>query len=174
MNDGSSLSDLNRAEGDYRSGSVKASVVYAVIAFVLGTPWAGGACATDSVMVAVRVTVVPVCRFLTPASPASSVDTGSARSVPAAGSATLTYACSNGTAPAFTFAVPADTNLACGSCPGIPLATGHIVTTSQGAGQGLGSGRDRTLTVRAPPAQAAYEIEAPDAYASTIIVTVSP
>lgn len=169
MNDRSSVSDLNSAQGDQRSESApKGSARYATIAFVLGTLSAGGACASDSIMVAVSVTVVPVCRFFTPASPARS-----ARGMAAAGSATLTYACSNGAAAAFTFAVPAGTHLACGSCPGILSAMGEIVSTSLGTGQGLGSGRDKTLTVTAPLARA-NEAAAPDAYTSRIIVTVSP
>lgn len=175
MKDQSSLWGQKTAEDCHTFGSaLKASAMYAAIAVVLGMLWTGSATATDSVVVAVRVTVAPVCRFLTPPSPAQSVDTGNAGAVPVAGSAMLSYACSNGTAAAFTLALPADSKLACGACTGIPLALGNIVATSLGTGQGLGSGRNKTLTVNAPLAQAAYEMEVPDVYASTIIVTVSP
>jgi hypothetical protein len=144
------------------------------IAFVLVALAVGMAHASESISVALNVTVVPVCRFLTSASPVGATDPGRARAGPAAGSATLTYACSNGTAAAFTFAVPATTNVACTACSGIPVAMGTILATSLGTGQGLGSGRDRTLTIRTPFVHASYEETALGAYSGTIIVTVSP
>ena len=138
---------------------------------VLGALAAGVTRASDSVSIALNVTVVPVCRFLTSASSVGATDTDRARGRATSGSATLTYACSNGTAAAFTFAVPATTNVACTACPGIPVAMGTILASSLGTGQGLGSGRDRTLTIRTPFVHATYE---DTAYSDTIIVTVSP
>ena len=90
------------------------------------------------------------------------------------GSATLNYACSNGAAAVFTFAMPSHTNVACTGCPDVPIAIGEILVTSLGTGQGLGSGRDRTLTIRTPLLNAAYESASAGAYPDTIIVTVSP
>ena len=144
------------------------------VTMVLGALAAGVARASDSISVALNVTVVPVCRFLTTASAVGTTDTGRARGGATAGSATLTYACSNGTAAAFTFAVPTTTNIACTACSGIPGAMGTILATSLGTGQGLGSGRDRTLTVRTPFVHATYEDAALGASSDTIIVTVSP
>jgi spore coat protein U-like protein len=138
---------------------------------MLGALAANVARASDSVSIALNVTVVPVCRFLTSGGAA---DTGRARGGPNTGSATLTYACSNGTAAAFSFTVPATTNVACTGCSGIPVASGTILATSLGIGQGLGSGRDRTLTVRTPFVHAESQETASGAYADTIIVTVSP
>ena len=142
------------------------------VAFLLGALAADGALASDSVSVALNATVVSVCRFLTSASTAGSA--GSDRGGRPSASATLTYACSNGTAAAFTFAVPATTNVACAACSDIPIMMGTILATSLGTGQGLGSGRDRTLTVSTPLPQAADEDAGHGAFPSRIVVTVSP
>jgi hypothetical protein len=149
-------------------------------ALALGVLAAGVARASDSVSIAISVTVVPVCRFLTSASTFGATATdlgiafGRARAQPTAGSATLTYSCSSGTAAAFTFAVPTTTNVACAACSGVAAEVGTILATSLGTGLGMGSGHDRTLTVRTPFVHAAYQDTAFGAYSDTIIVTVSP
>ena len=130
----------------------------------LGALAAPGALASDSVLVNLQVTVAPVCRFLT-----------SAARGPAAGSATLTYSCSKGTAAAFSFAIAATTNVACAACSGISLALGTIQATSIGTGHGMGSGSDRTLSIRAPLTRGDEgEDRSGDGHLNTVIVTVSP
>jgi hypothetical protein len=150
------------------------------VVLVFGTVLGGTARAAGNVSVAVDVTVVPVCRFLTSASTVGAIGSepgnaiGRARALATTGSATLTYACSNGTAAAFTFAVPMASNVACADCSEVPIALGTIQETTLGTGQGLGSGRDRTLTVRTPLVHASYENATFAGSWDTIIVTVSP
>jgi hypothetical protein len=172
------------APGGLPSGkaSTRCSALAATVraALVLGAVGADAARAADSVSIAVRVNVVPVCRFLTAASTIGIMGTdsggalGPARARPAMGSATLTYSCSNGTAAAFTFAVPAATNVACAECSGIATEVGTILATSFGIGQGMGLGHDRTLTVRTPFVAVSYQETESGANSDTIVVTVSP
>jgi len=164
-----SVSERASAENTLRPGTASTTgarySALARAAIAIAALTVSGACAPESVSVTLHATVVPVCRFLTSASTSRSA---------AYGSATLTYACSNGAAAAFTFVAPAATNVACTTCSSIPLAKGTILSTSVGRGQGLGSGRGKTLTVRAPLAHAAGDDATPAGDPDTIIVTVSP
>lgn len=150
------------------------------VALVFATLAADTARAGGGVSVALDVTVVPVCRFLTSTSTtgATGLDPGNAdgrgQALANRASATLTYACSNGSAAAFTFAVPVATKLACADCSNVPMAQGTILETSLGTGHGLGSGRHRTLTVKTPWVHAAYENATLAGSWDTIVVTVSP
>ena len=168
MNDRPSLQarttekSLARWEMPWRARAWNTALLRTAVA--LGALAAPGALASDSVLVSLRVTVVPVCRF----------QTSTVRS-PSSGSATLTYSCSKGTAAAFSFAVAAATNVACAACSGIPVAMGTVQATSIGTGHGMGSGSDRTLSIRAPLTRGDDgEDRSGDGPLDTIIVTVSP
>jgi hypothetical protein len=157
---------------------VRTALTY--VALVLAALSMGPVRASDGVSIALEVTVVPVCRFFTSAFGGSGTGVemdnadGHARVRATAASATLTYACSNGTAAAFTFAVPSTTNVACADCSDIPLMFGTMLKTSLGTQQGLGFGHDKTLTLRMPFVHATYEDMTFGGYLDTIILTVSP
>jgi len=148
------------------------------VAVGLGALAFSGAGSADSVNVGLNATVVPVCRFSSGMPVVSIINPGTgsvidpSRAGPAMGDAAITYGCSQGTVP--TFAVAATAFVVCAACPGGSSMATTISMTESGAGQGMGAGRHRTLTVTGWVAQMAYPNALLGAYSGPLTITVAP
>jgi hypothetical protein len=141
---------------------------------------AGSAQASDSVSVTVNATIVGVCKFFTSSPVINITNTGTGSNIdpslagPATGSVDITYRCSNGTSPSFT--VPASATVTCttaGTCGASTMAP-TVGSSNTGAGTGLGSGKDQTLTVTGQITQANYQNAQVGSYSGNMTVSVTP
>jgi len=138
---------------------------------------AGGAQASDSATVTVNATVVAVCKFFTSSPTINLNNTGTGSNIDpssssdATGSVGITYRCTNGTTPAFT--VPSSATVTCAACSGATMAP-TITSTNDGAGSGMGSSNNKTLTVSGKITPANFENSPVGAYTGTMSVSVSP
>ena len=155
-----------------KSQLIKSAVVVAAVAAMFGST---GARASDSVSVTVNATIVGVWKFFTSSPVVNITNTGSgsnidpSSSTDATGNAAITYRCSNGTSPTFT--VPSSATLTAGG--GATLSPA-ISSTNGGAGTGMGSGQEKTLTVTGTILAANFQNAAAGAYTGTITVSVTP
>jgi hypothetical protein len=149
--------------------------VAAVIALFASSPVR----ASDNVTVTVNATVSSVCKFNSGQSPIVTLQTSGgvidpSAAGPATGSASVTYRCSNGTAPTFTVPTPATiTCTTAGTC-GTSTMSATMAGVSGGNGTGMGSGQDKTLTVNGSLPAAQYANAQSGDYSGTITVSVSP
>ena len=137
------------------------------------------ASAADNVSVTVNATVIGVCKFFntSPAPVLNITNTSTGSNIDpsltgdAIGSTTVTYRCSNGTAPTFNVA-STSVPVTCSACSGTPSMTATINLTSGGPGSGMGI--DKTLTVAGTITQATFVNAAAGAYTGSVTVSVTP
>jgi len=139
------------------------------------------ASAADSYSLGVSATVVGRCSFtqaagqtLTLTNIVGGIDPSSGTS--ATGSATITYKCTKGQAPAFTagngsnYSAP-DRRVFDGTADYMVYSLG---LTSGGAGSGFGAGQDKSLTVDGTITSAAFANAAVGTYTDTVVISVTP
>lgn len=127
----------------------------------------------------VNATVAPACRFtqaagqvLTLTNTVGGIDPTLATN--ATGATTLTYKCTNGQAPSFTFA---GANDSAGNHRVLNGANAMVYTTAftgGGAGSGFGSGTDKTLILNGTITAAQFGAAAAGTYTDTLSVDILP
>jgi hypothetical protein len=135
--------------------------------------------ASDSVEVAVRVSIAPVCRFtgtpglaLTLSNTGAGGDIDPRLSAPATGTIDLGYRCTYGTAPRFV--VPPTATLSCSACSVPSSMDAALSYTSGGQGLGMNEAGNRTFSLTGQVAPATYQAAPAGAYLGNVTVTVAP
>lgn len=133
-------------------------VALLALAAIGAPPAAGG----DSVMVTIRVTVLPVCKFFTNPPPPERGE--------AASGVAFRYSCTNGTLPSFT--LPATARATCFRCEGEAVAAG--VVPLHLAARGFGEERGPLDGPAMQVVEAVLQDVPSGAQSGTMTITVSP